>query len=97
MGPGSSFIKNNIHSIRLSVDGIKPNDYTTYGSMGMEYGWRGMAFLRTGMHLNHDTAGMSLGTGLNIRLGRIALNVDYAFVDYDVLKVTHQVAIGLAF
>ena len=35
--------------------------------------------------LNHDTAGMSLGTGLNIRLGRMALNVDYAFVDYDVL------------
>ena len=56
-----------------------------------------MAFLRTGIHLNHDTAGMSLGTGLNIRLGRMALNVDYAFVEYDVLKVTHQVAIGLAF
>ena len=37
------------------------------------------------------------GTGLNVRLGRMALNVDYAFVDYDVLKVTHQVAIGLAF
>ena len=97
VGPGSSFIKNTTHSLRLSVDGIKPNDYTTYGSMGIEYGWRGMAFLRTGMHLNHDTAGMSLGTGLNIRLGRMALNVDYAFVDYDVLKVTHQVAIGLAF
>jgi len=97
VGPGSSFIKNTTHSLRLSVDGIKPNDYTTYGSMGIEYGGRGMAFLRTGMHLNHDTAGMSLGTGLNIRLGRMALNVDYAFVDYDVLKVTHQVAIGLAF
>ena len=97
IGPSSSFIKNTTHSVRLSVDGIKPNDYTTYGSMGVEYGWRGMAFLRTGLHLKHDTAGMSLGTGLNVRLGRMALNVDYAFVDYDILKVTHQVAIGLAF
>ena len=26
-----------------------------------------------------------------------ALTVDYAFVDYDVLKITHQVAMGLQF
>jgi len=40
---------------------------------------------------------LSLGGGLNLRLGRMALTVDYAFVDYDVLKITHQVAMGLQF
>mgnify|MGYP001468281230 CR=1 FL=1 len=42
-------------------------------------------------------AGWSLGAGANIRLGRMALTVDYAFVDYDILNHTNQVAIGLKF
>ena len=50
-----------------------------------------------GTHLNHDTAGLSLGVGGNIRLGRMMLTVDYAYVDYDILKYTNQVAIGLKF
>ena len=97
MGPNSVFIKNPVHSLRLSIDGIKPSDYDVYGGVGLEYGWQGLAFVRGGMHLNHDTAGLSLGGGLNLRLGRMALTVDYAFVDYDVLKITHQVAMGLRF
>ena len=97
MGPNSVFIKNPVHSLRFSIDGIKPSDYDVYGGVGLEYGWQGLAFVRGGMHLNHDTAGLSLGGGLNLRLGRMALTVDYAFVDYDVLKITHQVAMGLRF
>ena len=38
-----------------------------------------------------------LGAGANIRLGRMMLTVDYAFVDYDILKYTNQIAIGLKF
>ena len=71
--------------------------YIVYGSMGLEYGWKNLAFLRMGTHLNHDTAGLSLGVGGNIRLGRMMLTVDYAYVDYDILKYTNQVAIGLKF
>ncbi|MBT3847782.1 MAG: hypothetical protein HOK12_02725, partial [Candidatus Marinimicrobia bacterium] len=44
-----------------------------------------------------DTAGLSAGLGLNVRLGKMALSVDFAFVDYDVLKNTNQLAIGLEF
>ena len=65
--------------------------------MGLEYGWQDLAFIRMGTHLNHDTAGLSLGAGANIRLGRMALTVDYAFVDYDILNYTNQIAIGLKF
>jgi len=90
-------LKNEKHSLLVSVDGVKPNDYTVYGSMGLEYGWQNLAFVRMGTHLNHDTAGLSLGAGANIRLGRMALTVDYAFVDYDILKYTNQIAIGLKF
>ena len=79
------------------MDGIKSNDYVVYGSMGLEYGWQDLAFVRMGTHLNHDTAGWSLGAGANIRIGRMALTVDYALVDYDILNSTNQVAIGLRF
>ena len=76
---------------------IKSNDYIVYGSMGAEYGWKQMYFLRAGSHLNHDTAGLSLGAGANIRLGRMMLTVDYAYVDYDLLNSTNQFAISLKF
>jgi hypothetical protein len=35
--------------------------------------------------------------GVNLRIGRMALRVDYAYVNYDVLKQTNQIAIGLEF
>ena len=97
MGPNSSFVKNDNQTLIISMDGIKPNDYVVYGSVGFEYGWKDLAFARMGTHLNHDTAGFSVGLGGNIRLGRMLLTVDYAFVDYDILKHTNQVAIGLKF
>ena len=68
-----------------------------YSCLGLEYGWQDLAFVRVGTHLNHDTAGLSLGAGANIRLGRMIMTVDYAFVDYDILNHTNQIAIGLKF
>ena len=97
VGANSSFMKNETHTLILSVDGIKPSDYIVYGSSGMEYAYQDMAFVRMGTHMNHDTAGWSFGAGVNIRLGRMLLTVDYALVDYDILKRTNQFAIGLKF
>jgi hypothetical protein len=97
LGPNSTFKKSDKHRLILSMDGIKPSDYIVYGSVGMEYGWENLAFIRAGTHINHDTAGLSAGVGLNLRLGRMALRVDYAYVNYDVLKQTNQIAIGLEF
>ena len=57
LGPNSVFIKNPQHSLKISIDGIKPNDFTVYGTMGLEYSWQNLAFARMGTHLGHDTAG----------------------------------------
>ena len=97
VGPNSVFIKNPQHSLKISIDGIKPNDFTVYGTMGLEYSWQNLAFARMGSHLGHDTAGLSAGAGLKVRLGKIVALVDYAFVDYDLLKSTHQVSLGIEF
>lgn len=97
VGLNGSFVQNPIHSLSISLDGLKPSDYTVYGTIGLEYSWQRLGFLRTGLHLGHDTAGLSAGAGARIRLGKIAAVIDYAFVDYDILKFTHQVAIGFEF
>ena len=97
IGSKSSFIKNEKHTLLFSFDGIKPSDYVVYASTGFEYAWQQIGFVRAGTHLNHDTAGLSFGVGANIRLGKMQLSVDYAFVDYDVLNHTNQVAVGLKF
>ena len=79
--------------LTVSVDAINPIDYTVYGGLGAEYSWRDMAFIRGGTHLFHDTAGISLGGGLKWRL----FAVDYAYVNYGILKETHQFGISLNF
>ena len=94
IGPNSEFMNmGDMHKLTFAMDGINALDYTVYGTMGLEYTWNNMASVRMGTHIGHDTAGMSFGFGLDYN--RIVL--DYAFVNYDVLDVTHQFGIGLGF
>ena len=83
----------NTSRLTVSVDGINPIDYTVYGGIGLEYSWRDMAFIRCGTRLFHDTAGVSLGGGLKWNI----FMVDYAYVNYGILKETHQFGISLEF
>ena len=82
-----------IHRLTFSADAINPIDYTVYGGIGAEYSWNNMAFIRGGTKLFHDTAGMSLGGGLKWSI----FKVDYAYVNYGILKETHQFGINLSF
>ena len=79
--------------LTVSADAINPIDYTVYGGIGLEYSWRDMAFIRGGTKLFHDTAGLSLGGGLKWSM----FAVDYAYVNYGILKETHQFGISLEF
>ena len=97
MGKGSEFMESDVHRLTLAMDGINAIDYTVYGSLGMEYGYRELGFVRAGMRLGHDTAGMSVGGGLRISLGLGTFLVDYAFVDYGILEVTHQFSMSVEF
>ena len=94
IGPNSEFVNmGDAHKLTIALDGINAIDYTVYGTMGLEYTWNNMASIRMGTHLGHDTAGLSCGFGLETN----GIILDYAFVNYDVLDVTHQFGIGLAF
>tara|TARA_Y100001934_G_scaffold209226_1_gene247530 strand:+ start:98 stop:1123 length:1026 start_codon:yes stop_codon:yes gene_type:complete len=98
IGKESDFVKSEVHRLTLAADGIKANDYTVYGNVGMEYGYREFGFVRAGYRLGHDTAGLSAGGGLRYPLNRgITLLVDYAFVDYGILELTHQFSLSVEF
>ena len=86
-------IMGNESRLTVSADAINPIDYTLYGSVGVEYAWRDMAFFRGGTHMFHDTAGLSLGGGVRWKI----IAVDYAYVNYGILEETHQFGISLEF
>ena len=79
------------HRLIASIDGINPIDYVLNWSVGAEYAWRDMVFVRSGTHLGHDTAGFSLGGGVKWNY----ISVDYAYVNYGILEATHQFGISL--
>ena len=81
-----SILNSQIHRLTFAVDGIKPIDYVVYGSIGLEYAWNEIAFVRCGTHINHDTAGPSLGLGFNYK----GLKFDYALSQYGILGSTGQ-------
>ena len=97
MGPNGTFIKNQAHRLTVSMDGVNPSDYTVYGSIGVEYGWLDFAFIRAGTHIGHDTAGLSAGGGIKLKARGMGVSVDYAYVDYGLLKLTHQAGLSLEF
>ena len=79
--------------LTVSADAINPIDYTVYGSLGMEYSYSNLAFIRAGTRLFHDTAGWSVGGGVKWSI----FAVDYAYVNYGILEETHQFGISLEF
>ena len=95
MGPESKIITTKNHRLLVSIDAINPIDFTLYGAMGMEYAYADMFFLRGGTHLGHDTADVSLGAGLRINTKGFSVGLDYAYVNYGILKETHQFGISL--
>lgn len=79
------------HSLLFSYDMIQPRDYDQMHSMGMEYSFQDMIFLRGGYTFNSDQEGLSAGVGVNINKYRI----DYSYSDYGkYLDSVHRITIG---
>ena len=97
MGPESEFIKSDNHKLLLAVDGINSRDYTVQSVMGLEYGWKDMAYLRLGSRLNHDTASWSFGGGFDIDTDSFNIGLNYAYVNYNILDFTHQFGLNFEF
>ena len=94
VGPdNNSAIINQNHRLTLSMDAVNPLDYHLNSSLGMEYSWNELIFVRSGFHLNHDTAGGSVGFG--VLYNNIAL--DFGWANYAILKSTWQLGLSFGF
>ena len=56
-----------------------------------------MFFERLGCHFGHDTADWSLGAGMNMKIKDYNFGLDYAYVDYGILRYTHQFGLNFEF
>ena len=97
IGEDSYYIKDQKHQLIFALDGVDAVDNLLMGNIGLEYSWKQMAFIRTGYHINHDTAGLALGAGLKLKLSSAILNMDYAMVNYGDLNYTHQFGMNFNF
>ena len=53
-------MKNRDHTLLVITDFINLRDYTVQSVIGLEYGWKEIAYLRLGNRMSHDTT-WSLG------------------------------------
>ena len=90
-------IENNNHTLLLAMDGINSRDYTVQGVMGLEYGYKDIAYVRFGNRFGHDTAKWSVGGGVRVNGDGYKVGLDYAYVNYDILDYTHQFGINFEF
>ena len=93
LGIKKDIMNNDIHKLTFAMDGVNPIDYVVTGNVGLEYSWLGMAYVRGGTHLYHDTASYTVGAG--IKIGNI--HVDYAYADYGILENTNQFGLRFGF
>lgn len=97
IGKDSEWMSSETNRLTFAMDGVNPIDFSVQGGAGLEYAWKEIAFVRAGTHFNHDTAGLSLGAGLQYRVQSFRIVFDYAYVDYGPLKESSQFGLRLGF
>ena len=97
IGKNSIYVKDNSQRLIVEADAVSPSDSKLYGSLGLEYSWNNILFVRTGSYINHHTAGFSFGAGLNYNLGILRFGANYAYSDFGILDGTSQFSINLGF
>lgn len=81
-------------SLLISYDIIQPRDYTQMHSLGFEYSFNNMLFLRTGYTFNNDQEGISAGLGVIVNNCRI----DYSFSEFGkYLGSVNRISVGFGF
>ena len=75
----------------MSYNIIQPRDYSQRNSVGLEYSFQDMVFIRGGYTFNNDQEGISAGFGVKLDNYRI----DYSYNNYgEYLNSVHRITIG---
>lgn len=78
----------------FALDGNMLNDNQVLINLGAEYNINNILFARFGFNTkSEENAGGNLGAGIGLRAGRI--KIDYAYIPYGDLGITHRFSVGL--
>lgn len=82
-----------MHRITVAGELEHPNDNIERISVGGEYGFQELFFLRGGYTFRHDTLGLSAGVGVKWQ----NFGIDYAFSEFGILEDVHRFNVSFSF
>ena len=81
----------------MIVEGSHPNDGPERVNFGAEYMFNNLISLRGGYRANYDEESFTFGAGLNYDSGgSFSGQIDYAYVDFGLLKQVHLFTLGFS-
>ena len=86
--------------IHVEVDAFHPSDNTESISMGAEWSFKKMFFLRAGyqnLFQQDSEVGLTLGAGLQYEMSDFTVSLDYGWADQGRLTQSHRFTLGVAF
>jgi long-subunit fatty acid transport protein len=83
------------HIVTTSIQLNHPNDNSENVSLGVEYSWSKILFLRGGYKINVDEQNYSFGAGVNVPISIAEFTFDYAFANFERLGSAHRFSIIL--
>jgi hypothetical protein len=83
------------HSVTTSIQLNHPNDNSENVSLGAEYSWNRMLFLRGGYKINVEEQNYSFGAGVIVPISIAEFTFDYAFANFEQLGSAHRFSIIL--
>ncbi len=85
------------HSVTLSTDALHPRDFSERLHFGMEYGFKKTLFLRGGYKTNYDEEDLTLGGGVRLNPGNMALGLDYSYLAFKNFDAMHMFSFEFGF
>jgi long-subunit fatty acid transport protein len=85
------------HSVTFSADALHLRDFSERLHFGLEYGFKKMVFLRGGYKTNYDEEDLTLGSGVRLNLGSMALGLDYSYLAFENFDAVHMFSFDFGF
>ncbi len=81
------------HRVTTSVQLNHPNDNSENVSLGVEYAWKNIFYLRGGYKFNVEDQNYTFGVGIKAPLGIANVKFDYAYANFTKLGSAHRFSI----
>ena len=81
--------------LKVLADVDVPSDNRERITLGTEYGYQGLAYLRLAMRINDDTEKFSLGGGLNLSTETGVYGLDYSLSSHEYFGTVHRFGVSI--